>query len=357
VNEPTAIRKERTIYFPGEVLVKRGDRVEADTVVVRGVFSPKRIFFVESATSLRITPPEIKEYALKRQGDEVLEGDILARRRVSPTETVRRISPVDGTIDRISTASGHFIIVEEETDLRARRVNVAKELGLEKSELSRYMKKKVGQIVEKGGTIAELPLLAGFRLKRCKSPIYAEIKSIDLDTGEVVLQRPHERIELKAGLPGLVEEVILGKGAIIKTKGRRIEGAIGFGKETFGKLTCLQGKDSTAEGKIVVGKKPITGQEIQALKEKGAKGAVFSELNVEDIEPLFEEEVYSGVTGKVDRGIVLLLLDGFGDQPMKEDDWAFFRSLEGAPAYLSGMTQIRAGVVRPELIVSSNLQS
>ena len=169
MNEPSRIRKERTLHFPGQLLVGKGDRVEAETLVVKGVYNPKRLFFVESADSLRITPTELEEYALKELGDQVVVGDILAQRRVAPTETVRRKSPVDGTISRVSTASGHFIIVEEETDLTPRTVNVAHDLGVEVDEVSRHMKKKVGEIVEKGGTIAELPLLAGFRLKRSKS--------------------------------------------------------------------------------------------------------------------------------------------------------------------------------------------
>lgn len=353
MNELTTIRKERTIHFPGEVLVGQGDEVEADTIVVRGVYNLRRPFFVEIADSLQITPAEINDYVLKEEGDNVEEGDILAKRRIFLTETTKRSSPVEGTVERISTTSGHIIIREKEMDLEPRKVNVAKKLGIKGNEIPRYMKKKVGESVEKGGPIAELPLTAGLRLKRCKSPIYGEIKSVDTETGEVVLQRPHERIELKAGLPGEVEKVIPEKGVVIKTRGYRIQGTIGFGKEAFGKIKCVERIEKSLDGKIIVSKKRILGEEIQLIKERGARGIVLSESNVTDIEELFGEEVYSGVTGKTDKGIVLLLLDGFGENSMDEENWEFFKSLEGASAYLSGMTQIRAGVIRPELIISS----
>jgi hypothetical protein len=115
--------------------------------------------------------------------------------------------------------------------------------------------------------------------------------------------------------------------------------------------------EDNVEGKIVVSRGRLSGREIEGLREGGARGTVFSQLNVEDIEGLFDEEVYSGVTGRLDRGIVVLLLDGFGTEPMDEENWAFFKSLDGAPAYLNGITQIRAGVVRPEFIISSRLRS
>ena len=353
MNEPTTIRKERTIHFPGKVLVEERDKVEADTIVVKGVYNLRRLFFVEIADSLQITPAEIKDFVLKKEGDDIEEGEILAKRRISLTETTKRSSPVEGTIERISPTSGHIIIREREMDLEPRKVNVAKELGIKGNEIPRYMKKKVGELVEKDGPIAELPLTAGFRLKRCKSPIYGEIKSMDTTTGEVVLQRPHEKIELKAGLPGEVEKVIPEKGVVIKTRGHRIQGIIGFGREAFGEVKCIEEIEDSLEGKIIVSRKKTSGEEIKLIKEKGARGIVLSESNVADIEELFGEEVYSGVTGKADRGIVLLLLDGFGEKSMKEENWKFFKSLEGASAYLNGMTQIRAGVIRPELIISS----
>jgi len=353
VNELTTIRRERTIHFPGKVLVQEGGKVEADTIVVRAVYNPRRLFFVEIADSLQVTPAEINDYVLKKEGDDVEEGEILAKRRIFLTETTKRSSPVEGTVERISPTSGHIIIREREMDLEPRKVNVAKELGIKGNEIPRYMKKKVGESVEKGGPIAELPLTAGFRLKRCKSPIYAEIKSMNTETGEALLQRPHETIELKAGLPGEVEKVIPEKGAVIKARGYRIQGIIGFGKEAFGEIKCVEKIVESLEKRIVVSKKRISGEEIQLIKEKGARGIVLSQSNVADIEELFGEEVYSGVTGKVDRGMVLLLLDGFGEKPMDEKNWEFFKSREGASAYLNGVTQIRAGVIRPELIISS----
>ncbi|TET61090.1 hypothetical protein E3J48_05955 [Candidatus Aerophobetes bacterium] len=353
MSELTTIRKERTIHFPGKVLVEEGDKVEPDTIVVRGVYNLRRLFFVEIADSLQITPAQINDYVLKEEGDDVEEGEILAKKRIFLAETAKRSSPVEGTVERISSTSGHIIIREREMDLEPRKVNVAEELGIQGNEIPRYMKKKVGEAVEKGGAIAELPLTAGFRLKQSISPIYGEIKSMDTETGEVVLQRPHEKIELKAGLPGEVEKVISEKGVIIKTRGYRIQGIIGFGKEAFGEVKCVEKIEDSLEGKIIISKKRIPGEELKLIKEKGARGIVLSESNVADIEELFGEEVYSGVTGKVDRGIVLLLLDGFGEKSMKEENWEFFKSLEGASAYLNGMTQIRAGVIRPELIISS----
>src|SRR5205085_6447721 len=48
-----------------------------------------------------------------------------------------------------------------------------------------------------------------------------------------------------------------------------------------------------------------------------------------------------------------VLTEGFGVIPMAERTFTLLRSLEGQAASINGATQIRAGVIRPEVIVPS----
>ena len=57
------------------------------------------------------------------------------------------------------------------------------------------------------------------------------------------------------------------------------------------------------------------------------------------------------VTGEEDIPFTLVLTEGFGDLTMPERTAHLMRALNGRVAAINGATQIRAGVIRPELIV------
>lgn len=345
---PEVIHKERLLDFPGKVFVNKGAQVKPQDIIATTLYTMRRPFIVEVAEWLHIAPQDVRKYMLKKEGDEVKESEVLARRR-ELIEVLIRTSPVEGVIETVSETSGHVVIREKEIDLTPRTVNVAGPLGIKPKLLLRYLKKNVGDYVEKGGVIAELPL--GVFTKNCKSPIYGQIKSINTETGEVVVQRPHQKADLKAGIPGEVEKVIPEYGAIIKIKGFQIYGIIGFGREAFGKLYILEKNEEPLQDKILVSNRNLKADEIKKFKDKGVKGIILPSIRATDAEELFGKEVYSGVTGKVDLGITLVIINGFGIEELKEEYLTVFESSIGHWAYLDGRTQIRAGVIRPEIII------
>jgi hypothetical protein len=367
--EKTLIKKERSLYFPGEVFVNEGESVVPTTVIAKAVHISARPFIIDIAWHLHISSNEIKEYMVKKEGDVVKTGDILAFLKIKDKVnftgktypdnkiidrafgTKRVISPVDGILELISTSSGHIVIREiVERDVSPKSVNVAKTLGINPKEIKRFIKKKVGENVEKGGNIAELPVMAGLTLRVCKSPIFGEIKSVNEETGEVVVQRPHNKMELLAMLPGTISKLIPKYGAVIEFSGYRTNGVIGFGGEQWGKLETQ--KNQSLEGKIFVSETILSKNEIEDMQKQGMKGLILSKTQVNDMEAIFGEEVYSGTTGKINKGITIVILDGFGTQSMDKGIFDFFNSLVGKDVYLNGTTQIRAGVVRPEIIIA-----
>ena len=56
-------------------------------------------------------------------------------------------------------------------------------------------------------------------------------------------------------------------------------------------------------------------------------------------------------TGAEDIGLKLVLPEGFGRIPSAQRTWNQQRSHEGKVASISGATQIRAGVMRPEILI------
>jgi transcription antitermination factor NusG len=57
------------------------------------------------------------------------------------------------------------------------------------------------------------------------------------------------------------------------------------------------------------------------------------------------------VTGSERIGLTLIVTEGFGEIAMAERTFRLLASRSGAPAAVNGATQIRAGVLRPEIAI------
>ena len=57
------------------------------------------------------------------------------------------------------------------------------------------------------------------------------------------------------------------------------------------------------------------------------------------------------ITGNEDLGITLVVTEGFGQINMALKTYELLKNMEGKLACINGATQIRAGVIRPEVVV------
>jgi transcription antitermination factor NusG len=57
------------------------------------------------------------------------------------------------------------------------------------------------------------------------------------------------------------------------------------------------------------------------------------------------------ITGSEKVGVTLVVTEGFGKMRMAQHTFSLLKSLNGKTASMNGATQIRAGVIRPEVIV------
>jgi hypothetical protein len=109
--ENTLVRKVRRIPVPGEILVKVGDSVTPQTVVARGTVVNPDIRDVSVALQLGVHQEETEKYLLKKKGDKVKAGEVIAiRRSFFGRSTKLCRSPIDGTIEDFSKSSGKALI-------------------------------------------------------------------------------------------------------------------------------------------------------------------------------------------------------------------------------------------------------
>lgn len=57
------------------------------------------------------------------------------------------------------------------------------------------------------------------------------------------------------------------------------------------------------------------------------------------------------ITGSEEKGITLVITEGFGQINMAQRTFNLLKSNQGKLACINGATQIRAGVIRPEVII------
>jgi hypothetical protein len=277
-------RCRRTLPIAGEVRVKVGDAVEADTIVAQ-TFMPGDITPVNLANLLSMPPADVKECVLKKEGERIEEGEPLARTR------------------------GMF--------------------GLFRNEY----KSKVAGTIE---TISEI-------------------------TGQVIVRGEPIPVQVRAYMPGRVVEIIPKEGCIVENDVAFIQGIFGIGGETHGaiRFACADpGQELTADlirddmkGCVIIGGGRMTADAMQRAVNIGAVAVVSGGIDDEDLRNFLGYDLGVAITGTERKGVTLVVTEGFGEIAMAERTFRLLKSLEGKVASVNGATQIRAGVMRPEILI------
>ena len=91
---------------------------------------------------------------------------------------------------------------------------------------------------------------------------------------------------------------------------------------------------------------------MQKAIDVGVKAIITGGFDYNDIKDLLGYEVGVAITGSEDIGLSIMVTEGFGEITMAPKSFALLKKYEGYQASLNGSTQIRAGVIRPEIIIT-----
>jgi hypothetical protein len=86
-------------------------------------------------------------------------------------------------------------------------------------------------------------------------------------------------------------------------------------------------------------------------KEIGVAALVVGGIHDKDLRTLLGYDLGVAITGTEQVGFTLVLTEGFGTIPMATKTFRLLAAHAGQKASVSGATQIRAGVIRPEIII------
>ena len=259
------------------------------------------------------------------------------------------------------TVKAEDVVAKADLPGNVQLVNVANLLSVPPEEIAEHMLKPVGEVVSEDEIIATTKGLFGLFKSQARSPIDGTIESVSDVTGQVILREPPIPVEVKAYTDGTVTETVPNEGVTVETYGTYIQGIFGIGGETVGNLTVVAESPSDAltaeqilsehKENILVGGSLVTTAAIQQAIEQGVKGIIAGGIDDADLRELLGYELGVAITGSEEIGITLVITEGFGSISMAEQTFTLLKAREGMKTSINGATQIRAGVVRPEIVI------
>lgn len=239
---------------------------------------------------------------------------------------------------------------------------VASPLGIEPADTSRYMLKKLNETVEKSEPLAKRTSFFSLLNSTVTAPETGTVEMISNVTGQIALREPPIPVEVTAYIPGKIAEVIPGEGVTVRTYAAMIQGIFGVGGEAHAPLKILAATpeetltpekiSSDCEAKVIVGGALVTMDALKKAVDMKVKGIVVGGIQDEDLNKFLKYEIGVAITGQEEIGTTLIITEGFGKMNMSNRAFNLLKAFDGRNASINGATQIRAGVIRPEIIMS-----
>jgi hypothetical protein len=274
-----------------------------------------------------------------------------------------RILPLKGDVlvGEGDSVTAEQVVARTELPGNVHSVNVANVLSVLPEEVPGKMLRKEGESVEEGEIIAKSSTLFGLFKSSVRSPVTGFVESASAVTGQVLLREPPIPVEVDAYVDGEVVEVRPGEGIVVETHASLIQGIFGLGGETFGTIEVVTSSpqdplDAAAiqpehEGKIVVGGSLVTSAALEKAVSYGVRGVVAGGIDDATIREFLGYDIGVAITGTEEKGVTVVITEGFGRIPMAAATFGLLQAREGMKASVNGATQIRAGVIRPEVVV------
>ena len=275
----------------------------------------------------------------------------------------RRVLPIEG---EVLVAQGQHVAAQDvvaRTELPgdAVPINLANQLSLSPADVPDCMLMQEGDLVEPGDVLARTPGIFGWFKSEYAARAAGVIESVSRVTGQVILRGASLPVEVRAYVAGEIVDVLPRQGVIVESDVSFVQGIFGIGGEAFGpiRMACERHDQefgperitADMQGEIVVGGARMTGKTVERAIEVGAAAVVSGGIDDADLKDVLGYDLGVAITGTEQIGLTLIVTEGFGEIAMASRTYDLLASRAGTDAAVNGATQIRAGVMRPEIIV------
>jgi hypothetical protein len=280
----------------------------------------------------------------------------------TPSEKARQL-PLKGEVlvEVGDSVDSHTVVASTYIPGNVQMLNVARQLNVEADNVPDCMLVGIDEDIKKGQVIAESKGLFGFFKSQLKSPIDGTLANVSNITGQALLSEPPIAIEVDAFSAGTIKQIIPEEGVIISSDGALVQGILGVGGESQGEIILVVNSrqdiitkemlNESHAGKIVIAGSYLPLDVFTYAQSLGINGIVVGGFDYDSLSSILGYNLGVAVTGSEELGISLMLTEGFGEIAMAEGTFNLFRQFEGKFASINGSTQIRAGVIRPEVMI------
>ncbi len=275
----------------------------------------------------------------------------------------KRILPLIGKVlvNKNDVVSSDMVVAETALPGKVHSINIINKLGISPGRINEYMLKKQGDTVKKNELLAESKPWLKFLRATCVSPIDGTVETISSITGQVLLREKPKPVQVNAHIDGRVVDTIENEGVTIETTATYIQGIFGIGGEVTGELKigvknqsdCLSQNelDESFRDKIVVTGAFIDYETLKKAIDVGIKGIIVGGFDDGTLKRILGYDIGVAITGTESIGITIIITEGFGKIEIAQKTFDLLKLRSGEKTSINGATQIRAGVVRPEIII------
>ena len=279
--------------------------------------------------------------------------------------TKERLLPLKGEVlvNNGDVVDAKQVVASTEIPGNVQMINIANELNIDPDQVSESMLVSVDEKINKGDIIARSKGLFGLFKSEVVSPLTGTLGSVSDITGQAVICETPIPVEVDAYISGKISKVIPNEGVEIDSNGTLIQGIIGIGGEKKGFIELLDeelsGTQLTKEklgdelkDKIVVTSSYLSYDVYQEANRIGVKGIICSAIDYETLSKILGHPLGVAITGMEDT-TTIIVTEAFGQIDMATKTFNLLKKNNGLYASINGATQIRAGVMRPEIFIKN----
>ncbi len=243
----------------------------------------------------------------------------------------QRVNPTD-VVAEASFAREHVLL------------DVARTFGVSANVADKMIKVNQGDRLTQGALVADT---GGMFSRSIKAPRAGRV--MVAGSGQVLMEVGDARIELRAGLPGMVIRVIPEQGVVIRTAGALVQGVWGNGRIDNGLMVNLMKKpddiltadqlDVSLRGSVILGGHVRDADTLRAAAELPVRGLFISSL----LSPL--------IVSAYQMRYPILALDGFGAMPMNSAAFKLLTTNDKREATVNAEHLDRYSGHKPEVII------
>lgn len=227
-----------------------------------------------------------------------------------------------------------------------RILNLSTELQVKPQEVEKLLTVKVGQRIYKGELLARKKGLFLSKGKIIISPTDGVLDFFNSKTGELKISFFPKKIDLPAGVYGLVEEVDTRRGqVIIRTVVDKIHGLFGSGRSRDGTLHIIGRCDelisriqvmSKYSGYILAGGSAFLKEAISSSISVGVNGIITGGMDAADFKGMAGGRLAFPKRLDNDIGVSIIVCEGFGSVSMASDIYGILSEYEGKFVFIDG---------------------